>query len=111
MSAHVSPTIELVYFTLGKVIRGARVVRNMKQRDLAQRIGVSHSHISNIERASVRVQVHQLQALIGVLQLPNTLITTKLTSRCDTVRWSEYGRLRCCCETRHTGEHIYVADL
>lgn len=67
------------YKLIGRRIRNKRMARNFSQTDLANRIGVSNPHISNIERGKTKVS---LQTLVDIA---NALNTTLDEIMCDNV--------------------------
>ncbi len=51
---------ELIYEALGEKIRRARAVRDMRQAELAKRVGLSRTSITNVELGRQGMAVHQL---------------------------------------------------
>lgn len=51
---------ELIYEALGERIRRARAAREMRQVDLAQRVGLSRTSITNVELGRQGLAIHQL---------------------------------------------------
>jgi transcriptional regulator with XRE-family HTH domain len=51
---------ELIYEALGEKIRRARAVRAMRQADLARRVGLSRTSITNVELGRQGLAIHQL---------------------------------------------------
>ncbi len=67
------------YGSIGKRIRAARIKRGLTQEQIANKIGVTAQHISNIETGNSRVS---LSALIGIAEILEVSADDLL---CDTV--------------------------
>lgn len=58
-------TPEIDYeFTIGGLIRQARIDRNMTQEELAERVGTTKSYISKIEKNVKEVRLSTLQRIV-----------------------------------------------
>lgn len=60
---------ELNFEKIGKNIRNCRLQQNLTQEYIANQIGVTVSHISNIENNRVKVSLTALVAICNVLNL------------------------------------------
>lgn len=59
-----------VYTVLGKRIRVGRSRVRLTQDELAQRVGLTRTSITNLELGRQKIQVHTLYAIAQALQLP-----------------------------------------
>ncbi|MGH7273182.1 MAG: helix-turn-helix domain-containing protein, partial [Nitrospiria bacterium] len=59
-----------LYIELGKLIRAHRRRIKFTQDQLAERVGLSRTSITNIERGGQKVLLHQLYALARHLEIP-----------------------------------------
>jgi transcriptional regulator with XRE-family HTH domain len=71
--------MELDYKAIGKRIKIARIKADLTQEQLAERVGISPTHLSNIETGTTRVS---LTTMIG---LANALKVTADDVLCDNV--------------------------
>lgn len=71
--------MELDYKAIGKRIKIARIRADLTQERLAERVGLSTTHLSNIETGTTRVS---LQSIVG---LANALDVTADDLLCDSV--------------------------
>ena len=55
--------LELRYDALGKRIRDARKKKRLTQQQVAEKIGVEPSHISNVEREIIKYRVRRIAGL------------------------------------------------
>jgi transcriptional regulator with XRE-family HTH domain len=63
-----------LYLHVGKMIRKARTQRGLTQLDLASRIGLNRTSVSNIEKGRQKLLLHTFYGIAGVLQVdPATL--------------------------------------
>ncbi len=65
----------------GELLKNARKEKNLSQQELAKRVGMPQSHISNIENGRVDLQTSSLVEIARILDLelmlvPRTLIRT-----------------------------------
>ena len=68
-------------YEVGSRIRKHRLERNMTQRELAKRIGVSSSRVSNWEQGIDRPDVDMVSLICAALQVdPNELLDVNLSS-------------------------------
>lgn len=66
---------ETVYEALGRRIQAARVQARCTQEELARRIGMTRTTITNIERGQQRIQIHTLYAIAEALSVtPEALL-------------------------------------
>ena len=56
--------------TLGKTIRIARTMKDWSQRDLSEKSGVSHAHISLIERSDRGSSMEVINRIAKALDIP-----------------------------------------
>ena len=82
--------ISLDYKAIGIRIRDKRISKKISQCELANIVGISNPHISNIERARTKVSLPTL------IEIANALDTTLDELVCDNVNQSK---------------HIYVQDI
>lgn len=73
------PAMELDYKAIGKRIKIARIRTNLTQESVADRIGVTPQHVSNIETGNSSVS---LTTLVAIANLLNVSVDELL---CDTV--------------------------
>ena len=59
--------IHPLYAALGKRIRALRRQANLSQEDVAERVGLTRTSITNIERGRQQLQVHTLVAIAHTL--------------------------------------------
>lgn len=58
-----------IYVSLGQRIRSARESANLRQDELADRVHMTRTSITNIERGNQRIQIHTLFALAKALDV------------------------------------------
>lgn len=75
--------MELDYKAIGKRIKIARIKKNLTQKTVADRIGITPQHVSNIETGNTSVSLTTLVAIA------NTLTVSVDTLLCDTVLTSK----------------------
>lgn len=73
------PAMELDFKSIGKRIKIARIRTNMTQESVADKIGVTPQHVSNIETGNTSVS---LTTLVAIANLLNVSVDELL---CDTV--------------------------
>jgi DNA-binding XRE family transcriptional regulator len=72
---------ELIYEALGEKIRRARAVREMRQAELAKRVGLSRTSITNVELGRQGVAIHQLFEFADALGVePCELLPAELST-------------------------------
>ncbi len=72
--------VDHLYKTIGKQVRARREVMRLTQEDLARRIWLTRTSITNIEQGRQKIQVHTLCALAEALQVaPSALLPTAET--------------------------------
>ena len=59
--------IEVVYAEFGRLVRGHRQHLNLTQVQLAERVGLSRTSITNIERGTQHISLHQLFLLASAV--------------------------------------------
>lgn len=59
-----------IYVVVGKLIQTARLNAALTQDDVASRVGLSRTSISNIEHGRQKIQIHTLFALSHILGIP-----------------------------------------
>jgi transcriptional regulator with XRE-family HTH domain len=68
-------SIEELYVTLGKLIRLRREAAGLTQEELAHRVGLTRTSITNVESGRQKVQVHTLYAIAQALDIfPEALL-------------------------------------
>jgi transcriptional regulator with XRE-family HTH domain len=74
-----------IYVGVGAAIRARRDAIGMTQADLAERVGLSRTSVTNIERGGQALLVHQLLELAKVLRVsPESLLpSTKPADKLD----------------------------
>jgi len=65
----VTPKDQL-YQAVGRLVRAGRRRAKLTQDDLAQRVGLTRTSLTNIERGKQKIQVHTLYAIAEVLGFP-----------------------------------------
>ena len=60
---------DLIYESIGKLVRIRRERLNLTQDDLAQRVGLKRTSITYIEKGRQRIQVHTLYDLATALEV------------------------------------------
>ena len=63
---------EHVYETLGRSVRARREYNGLTQDQLAKRIGLTRTSITNIEKGRQKIQVHVLCAIAEALDAPSS---------------------------------------
>lgn len=64
-----------VYRMFGSAVRALREEKNVTQEDLAQRVNLSRTSITNIEKGRQRVLLHQMLEIASALDAdPSTLV-------------------------------------
>lgn len=67
--------LDELYVALGKLVQTARKQANLTQDDLARRVGLTRTSITNIERGRQKIQIHTLYALAEALGVgPDALL-------------------------------------
>jgi transcriptional regulator with XRE-family HTH domain len=76
-----------VYTVVGKRVRAGRAQVRLTQDQLAQRVGLTRSSITNLELGRQKIQVHTLCAIADALRLPVTsLLPDKPTAVSSTIK-------------------------
>lgn len=60
---------DALYGALGTRVRATRETAKLTQEELAQRVGLTRTSITNIERGHQKIQVHTLYALAAALNV------------------------------------------
>ena len=71
--------MELDYKAIGKRIKIARIKADLTQEHLAERIGISPTHLSNIETGTTRVSLNT------IISIANALSVTSDDLLCDNI--------------------------
>jgi transcriptional regulator with XRE-family HTH domain len=67
--------VEALYLAFGRALRSARKEAELTQNDVARRVGLSRTSITNIERGSQHISLHQLFLLASAVGVePATLL-------------------------------------
>ena len=61
--------MELDYKAIGKRIKIARIKADLTQEQLAERVGISPTHLSNIETGTTRVSLTTIVGLVNALNV------------------------------------------
>lgn len=61
---------DMLYQRLGELIRVAREKVGLSQDELATRIALARSSISNLEKGRQRIQIHTLYSIAAALDVP-----------------------------------------
>jgi transcriptional regulator with XRE-family HTH domain len=76
-----------VYTVVGKRVRAGRAQIRLTQDELAQRVGLTRTSITNLELGRQKIQVHTLCAIAQALQLPVTsLLPDKPSAVSSTIK-------------------------
>jgi transcriptional regulator with XRE-family HTH domain len=59
--------VQALYKAFGRALRGAREDAELTQSDVAQRVGLSRTSITNIERGNQHIALHQLFLLASAV--------------------------------------------
>ena len=59
-----------VYSVVGKRVRAGRAQVQLTQDELAQRVGLTRTSITNLELGRQKIQIHTLYAIADALKLP-----------------------------------------
>lgn len=75
--------MDLDYKAIGKRIKIARIKKNLTQETVADKIGITPQHVSNIETGNTSVSLTTLVAIANILSVSvdNLLCDTVLTSK------------------------------
>lgn len=74
------PNHDLLYAQFGKLIQGYRLRRNITQLQLGERVGLTRTSITNIEKGRQKVLLHQVFQFADALQVnPEILLPRPLT--------------------------------
>ena len=76
------------YFVIGRNIRTARHEKGLRQAEMADRLGISTTHYSNLERGSRNIS---LSLLYGICLILNTSIEEILEGSSDNVQIAHVG--------------------
>lgn len=69
------------YFELGQRIKAARYDRSVRQEDLAKKLGLSRTSLTNIEAGRQSMLLHQFLAVERALGVPHLSLLPPLPSR------------------------------
>jgi transcriptional regulator with XRE-family HTH domain len=61
--------MEMSLLSIGKKVKEERLKRNLKQKDLAARIGISNTYLSDIEHDRVNPSLNTLKNISNALNL------------------------------------------
>lgn len=76
-----------IYEQMGKLIRARRKKLELTQDDLAQRVHLKRTSITNIEKGRQKIQIHTLFDLAVALEVePATLLPPLKATETDTIR-------------------------
>lgn len=76
-----SNDIELLYFVLGKRIKAAREKANLRQVDLAEKVGLTRTSIVNIEQGKQRIQLVEIYRVAMALEIELSDLLPKATDK------------------------------
>lgn len=79
------------YYKIGQQIRKIRKVRQLSQEELAERVGISTTHMSHIETGNTKLSLPVLVKLASVLEVStdDILCDTSGRARSETVGYIE----------------------
>lgn len=76
-----------IYEQMGKLVRARRKKLDLTQDDLAQRVNLKRTSITNIEKGRQKIQLHTLFDLAAALEVdPVTLIPSLKAAEAETIR-------------------------
>lgn len=76
-----------VYELIGRLVRARRTKLELTQEDLAQRVGLKRTSITNIEKGRQKIQVHTLFELATALEVdPSALVPSFKTLEPDNLK-------------------------
>jgi transcriptional regulator with XRE-family HTH domain len=70
MSPTETVSTEGIYRMIGQRVRSERMKRQLKQEDLARKLNLSRTSITNIENGNQKILVHTLMDLAKALEIP-----------------------------------------
>lgn len=71
------------YFTLGKILRDARLAMGLTQSDVAKQVGVTFQNISSWERGKSKIDIESLSTLCNLYDISITGVLTTSDSTYD----------------------------
>jgi transcriptional regulator with XRE-family HTH domain len=76
-----SDSVDLLYRAIGKLVRLARERAALTQEQLAARVGLTRTSITNIERGRQKIQVHTLCAIAEAVGVPCSALLPAITTQ------------------------------
>ncbi len=75
---------DAIYLAVGRMIRKGREAAGLRQDELAERVGLTRTSITNIEKGKQRIQIHTLYAIAQALNIsPLTLLPSVVSAARD----------------------------
>ena len=104
--------MELDYTEIGRNICKYRQLRGLKQKELAELVGVSDQHISHIENAHTKLSLVTLIAIANVLHINcDSLLGYTLTTSQDTIQRQRIDKLTADMDTKKLGLVAEFCDM
>lgn len=104
--------MELDYTEIGRNICKYRQLRGLKQKELAELVGVSDQHISHIENAHTKLSLVTLIAIANVLHINcDSLLGYTLTTSQDTIQRQKIDKLTANMDTKKLGLVAEFCDM
>jgi transcriptional regulator with XRE-family HTH domain len=75
-----SSSVDLLYRTIGQLVRTARERAELTQEELGARVGLTRTSITNVERGRQKIQVHTLCAIADALGVPCSALLPAATT-------------------------------
>lgn len=73
-----------IYLAVGRRVRRGREAAGLRQDELAERVGLTRTSITNIEKGKQRIQIHTLYAIARALSLsPRAFLPVILSTAGD----------------------------
>jgi len=81
-----------IYLAVGRMVRKGRESAGLRQDELAERVGLTRTSITNIEKGKQRIQIHTLYAIARALSLsPYALLPSILSTAGDEIVERDLG--------------------
>ena len=91
--SHTGP-VQQLYLEFGRLLREARTAADLTQQEVAGRVGLTRTSITNIERGSQHISLHQLFLLANAVgRNPTDLLPSDAVDLKDLLPPATYERL------------------